>query len=97
MTDPTLRRDLISFLAEKGRVVLRTPDFRPMCGRRNRLTGIRCGADCVPGQGYCFECRQEYEANRNNPKLSVICFHDDTTQILRAYRFLRRQANREAA
>lgn len=99
--DPTLRADLMAYLAANARdgkrVILRTPDYRPMCGHVSPLTGERCGADCNDGQRYCFDHRREYEEKRKPAKFSDVWFHDDTKQILRAYRFLRRRANQVAA
>ena len=106
--DPTLRADLMAFLAagaRKGkRVRLRTKDYRPMCGHFFPWAGLglrdvadQCGADCESGQKYCFEHRQEYEEKRQEMARGKVWFHDDTLQILRAYRFLRRRANRVAA
>jgi len=90
--DPTLRADLIAFLANtRGRIRISTPDYRPMC------TGylpsfVQCGADRdLTSSRYCAECRRDYRAF-GRQRLDT--FHDDEKQILRAYRLLRRRAAR---
>lgn len=101
--DPTLRADLMAFLAAGAPIILSTPDYAPMCSRRTLLPKLfadqpmLCGADCQPGQHHCLDHRREYEEKRQKYQKNSARFHDDTLQILRAYRFLRRRANRRDA